>query len=226
MRRALSTGVMLALLSAAAPALTAAPSCPDTKLAPIVPTHALPPYPILSQRLGEQGATVLMVEIGPDGIPTATNISKSSGSLRLDDAAAAFVKDNWRWQAPTHNCKPLAAATNVTVNWALKGNSQAPPFIVITAADSDFPTGAKAQGAHGNTVVAAVIAPDGTVQLQLAVSSGFNDLDSAAFAKINAMKFAPASLNGTPTTSVLFFRIDWGPAAAMPGTSPPGGPPR
>jgi TonB family protein len=180
----------------------------------------VPPYPELSQKLGEQGVTTLMVDIGADGAPSATHVTKSSGSLRLDDAAAAFVKDNWRWQAPTRQCKPVAFATDVSVVWNLSGMPpQGPPFNLIAAADSDFPKGAKEEGAHGATMVGVLIAPDGTVNLDLASSSGFNDLDGAAFRKIGAMKFAPATANGRPAATVLFFRVDWGQEATPAATS-------
>ena len=155
-----------------------------------------------------------------DGIPAGTRVVKSSGSGRLDDAAASFVKENWRWQAPTRKCKPIASATNVSVAWDLTGRPPGMAFTVITAADSDFPKGAKAEGAHGNTGVVVIIAPDGTVSLQLAGSSGFNDLDGAAFDKVRAMKFSPATSNGKPVSTVLFFRIDWGTPASPPQEAP------
>jgi TonB family protein len=205
----------------ARPAVAAEPdSCPDTVLAPIMATHTIPPYPTMSQRLGEQGTTTLNVDIGADGIPTGTRVVKSSGSGRLDDAAAAFVKENWRWQAPTRKCKPIAFATNVSVAWSLNGRPPGFPVTVITAADSDFPKGAKAEGAHGSTAVAVMIAPDGTVDIQLAATSGFNDLDGAAFDKIKAMKFAPATSNGKPVRTILLFRIDWGAPASPPQAAP------
>ena len=211
----------LAALGAMSPAMAQAPSCPDTKAQPIMPTHMIPPYPALSQKLGEQGTTILMVDIGADGAPTAARVTKSSGSLRLDDAAATYVKDNWRWQSPTRQCRPVAFSTDVSIVWNLKGASpQGPPFTVIIAADSDFPKGAKEQGAHGSTVVAVIVGSDGNVNLSVANSSGFSDLDGAAFRKIGAMKFAPATVDGKPAPTVLFFRMDWGQPAAPAGKAP------
>lgn len=104
------------------PAAVAAPPPPPppTELKEIARTHTLPPYPALSQRMGEQGTTLLKVTIGIDGKVSAVSIVTSSGSTRLDDAAAQYVKDNWRWQPPTQLGKPVVATTQISVKWDLK----------------------------------------------------------------------------------------------------------
>jgi protein TonB len=96
------------------------PPPPPTELKAIEKTHSLPPYPALSQRMGEQGTTLLKVTIDITGKVTTAVIMTSSGSTRLDDAAAQYVKENWRWQPPTQAGKPVVATTEVSVKWDLK----------------------------------------------------------------------------------------------------------
>jgi periplasmic protein TonB len=109
----------------AAPVVKAAPPPPPppTLLKEITRTHTLPPYPALSQRLGEQGTTHLKVAIGTDGKVTDVQIVTSSGSARLDTAAAQWVKDHYTWQPPTQDGKPVAASALVDVVWDLKNAS-------------------------------------------------------------------------------------------------------
>jgi TonB family protein len=92
----------------------AALHCPQ----PILSTHARPPYPPLSMRLAEQGVTVLDVTIGDDGTVARDAIVTTSGSERLDQAAAEFVKANWRWQPPTPQCD--RRTVGVSVSWNIK----------------------------------------------------------------------------------------------------------
>ena len=101
----------------------AAASCdlpdPANKPVPIAETQVNPPYPPISKRLGEQGVTVVRVEIGADGAVLDDFVRRSSGSERLDAAAAKFVKENWRWRPPVSNCRPAAAVTDVLISWDL-----------------------------------------------------------------------------------------------------------
>lgn len=102
------------------PVVRAAPPPPPTDLRPIMRTHTLPPYPTISQRLGEQGTTTMEVAIAIEGNVTDCKVTKSSGSERLDQAACEFVKAHWRWQPPTQEGKPVAVNTSVAVKWDLR----------------------------------------------------------------------------------------------------------
>jgi len=105
----------------AAPVVAAPPPPPPpTELKAIEKTHSLPPYPALSQRMGEQGTTLLKVAIDNTGKVTECTVMTSSGSTRLDAAAVEYVKANWRWQPPTQAGKPVSATTEVSVKWDLK----------------------------------------------------------------------------------------------------------
>jgi len=98
----------------------APPPPPPTELKSIPRTHTLPPYPTISQRLGEQGTTLMQVAISTEGSVTDCKVTKSSGSERLDTAACDYVKSHWKWQPPTQLGKPVTANTGVEVKWDLK----------------------------------------------------------------------------------------------------------
>ncbi len=108
------------------PAAPPAPPAPPpahiapTKLTPIARTRTLPPYPTISQRLGEQGTVTVRVVIGVDGKVKESTLVKSSGSDRLDAAAVEHVKNVWRWQPPTQEGKNVEATTLVSVVFNLK----------------------------------------------------------------------------------------------------------
>jgi TonB family protein len=97
---------------------------PDAPLQPIVETHTLPPYPLLSQKLGEEGISILRVHISTDGVADDCVITSSSNSTLLDRRACEFVKSQWRWKPPLVQSKPQAAVTNVQVHWNLKQAQQ------------------------------------------------------------------------------------------------------
>jgi protein TonB len=80
----------------------------------------MPPYPDLSKRQGEQGTSSLKVSISIYGMVTDVSVVKSSGSNRLDQAAAEWVKANYRWQPPTQNGRPVAAITELDIAWDLR----------------------------------------------------------------------------------------------------------
>lgn len=103
--------------AAAPPAPPAPPPAPSTPAEPIERTRTKPPYPAISQRMGEQGVTEMMVIVGPQGAPTSIEITKSSGSKRLDDAAVAHVQARWRWVPATSGGQPVPARAPVRVVW-------------------------------------------------------------------------------------------------------------
>jgi protein TonB len=98
-------------------------SAPPSPPKEIARTHTLPPYPALSQRMGEQGTTALSCDIGVDGKPITCSVTRSSGSQRLDDAASSYVMDHYTWQPATRDGKPVPDKTQLNVVWDLKNAS-------------------------------------------------------------------------------------------------------
>ena len=78
-----------------------------------------PPYPPLSRRLNEQGKTVVRVFIGADGLPQRSEIFRSSGYERLDQAAITTVM-RWRFVPGKRDGVAEAMWFNVPINWLLE----------------------------------------------------------------------------------------------------------
>jgi periplasmic protein TonB len=102
------------------PAPPAPPPPAPTKLEAIMSTRVQkPPYPAISQRMGEQGTTEMIVTIDTSGSVTACQVIKTSGSKRLDDAACAHATARYKWKPPTQEGKPVEARTQINVVWSL-----------------------------------------------------------------------------------------------------------
>jgi protein TonB len=56
-----------------------------------------PYYPASARSAGLQGSLRLLVTVEPSGLPSAVNVSSSSGHSALDSAARDHVQRRWRW---------------------------------------------------------------------------------------------------------------------------------
>ena len=67
-----------------------------------------PEYPTMSRRLGEEGATILLLTLDADGRVTAASVDTGSGFERLDEAAVkeAMRPRLWKFIPGTINGKP------------------------------------------------------------------------------------------------------------------------
>jgi len=190
---------------------------PNMPLRPIIATHTQPPYPEMSVMTKEEGTTLLEVAIGADGVPTDTKVVTSSGSIRLDQAAQDFVKANWRWTAPTQNCKPMAVSTRISIAWSLHNASEAsvnaqlaPPTVVMDI--KDFPPEALARHEQGTVMVTIYVLTTGRIALaRVAQSSGFPDLDDKCVALAKTWRWGTASLDGHPVNTSLLALCQWKP---------------
>lgn len=82
--------------------------------------NAPPPYPAISQRLGESGRVVVRVLIGIDGRARQARIERSSGFDRLDRLALETARDRWRYLPGTREGVPEAMWFNVPINFVLR----------------------------------------------------------------------------------------------------------
>jgi len=84
-------------------------------------TERTPPvYPKQSLRLGEQGKTVLQVELTEQGLVGIVIIKMSSGFPRLDDAAVTAIK-SWRCTPAKRNGVAVRSVAVQPFNFTLKG---------------------------------------------------------------------------------------------------------
>ena len=109
------------VVAAARPAqMPAGPVTLSTELSVSCPEMARPPYPALSRRLGEEGKLTLQVELDESGRVTQTQIIKSSGYSRLDNAAVATVK-TWHCRPATRDGQPVRTVALQPFNFVIQG---------------------------------------------------------------------------------------------------------
>lgn len=76
------------------------------------------PYPLEAKRMGIQGTVVLNVVVSPQGKAEMINISTSSGSAILDEAAVAAVR-GWRFLPAHRGRQAVTEAVVVPVRFSL-----------------------------------------------------------------------------------------------------------
>lgn len=80
-----------------------------------------PAYPPLSRRMGEEGRVMLRVRVSAEGLPTAIELSESSGSARLDRAATDAVR-RWRFVPARLGDQAVSAWVLVPIVFKLEGS--------------------------------------------------------------------------------------------------------
>jgi len=104
---------------APAPAAPVAPSAPVQATSDPVPIgKPSAPYPVEALRNGESGTVLLRVTVGPDGVPNAIALAKSSRSRTLDRAAMSAVR-RWRFHPAMSNGQPVSATVQIPVSYNL-----------------------------------------------------------------------------------------------------------
>jgi len=106
----------------AAPEVATAPDIEQVtlpELAVACPDRSPPAYPVWSKRMREQGEVVLQVYLDISGKVVRTEINRTSGSTRLDEAALRAVQ-RWRCRPATIDGRRVPAgalqAINVVIN--------------------------------------------------------------------------------------------------------------
>lgn len=79
-----------------------------------------PEYPMAEACAGISGQTLLTVTVGADGRPSDVQLTRSSGSDALDQAAMKRLPD-WRFQPATRNGQPIAQTIQVPVTFKPPG---------------------------------------------------------------------------------------------------------
>jgi protein TonB len=75
-----------------------------------------PDYPRRALMRGEGGTALVIVHIGPDGVPTSTDLAQSSGSRDLDRAAQQAVR-RWRFEPATEGGRPTVGRVVVPIDF-------------------------------------------------------------------------------------------------------------
>ena len=108
-------------VSAAAPAQRAEPAQP-AQTQPIFDADYLnnpaPSYPPLAKRMKEQGVVYVRVHVSSEGLPDQIELKRSSGSMRLDEAALVTVK-KWRFGPARRGGEAVSAWVVVPIAFSL-----------------------------------------------------------------------------------------------------------
>jgi TonB family protein len=220
MRRSALAGIAVLPLLAAVPAKAAdAAFCNAPGMTQPMPltSHAPPPelYPPLSAMMGESGNTLVRYTVLASGIVGDASIERSSGSLRLDDAAVAFVKA-FRFKPAMLDGKPVDCSRQIVIRWSLEDSSPlsmaqigGTPFYPTL---EDFPPGAVDRHEDGTVIAMVLLGDKGTIETILPMlGSKFADLNSATVDYIRKQKIAGPTVNGVPVRAALVIRVVWSP---------------
>lgn len=105
-----------------APVISEAPAVVDQVSLPelaVACTNRSPPvYPAWSKRMREQGEVVLQVFLDTAGKVVRTEINRTSGSPRLDEAALQAVQ-RWRCRPATVDGRPVATVALQSINFVI-----------------------------------------------------------------------------------------------------------
>jgi TonB family protein len=231
MRRRLAAVALTALTLAVPPAMAEDYSaCRAPGVAPpqAANRHIAGDYPVLSAILGEQGVTTLGFVIKEDGTPASVTVVKSSGSLRLDDAAVEAVTKNWRYVAArSADGKPLACPWKAVVRWVLHGDSTRLPgefaAMEVRMRAEDYPPEARRRGEQGSVTVLVIQLEGMDERVALVMeSSGYADLDQAATRIVRErLKLTGAEFNGKPIPTMAMVIVVWSLESGNPPAEPP-----
>lgn len=106
---------------------TAQPNPPESLAVPVggtadlslaCPVRTAPVYPLTARKLGETGKVVLRVELDETGRLVASDVARSSGFARLDEAAQAAVK-SWRCQPAMRDGQALRVVSMESFDFRL-----------------------------------------------------------------------------------------------------------
>lgn len=86
------------------------------------PENCRDDYPFIARVLGQEGTTEVAFQVLADGTLSGVNVSKSSGSDRLDDAAVECVS-KWHYRPAIKDGRLVDTPLKVSVAWNLEEES-------------------------------------------------------------------------------------------------------
>ncbi|MDC7684632.1 TonB family protein [Asticcacaulis sp. BYS171W] len=85
-----------------------------------------PPYPAQAKARREEGTVVLRLQVRGDGSVGEVQIKQSSGSMRLDNAAATAIQ-RWRFKPAMQGGKPVDSWATVPITFGFKKRDRGGP---------------------------------------------------------------------------------------------------
>jgi TonB family protein len=181
-------------------------------------------YPALSKKRGEEGLSVIRIEVDADGVVRATQLVSTSGFARLDEASLdAFT--GAQMIPATINGEPVYTWANIPIAWNLAGHATYRPHKVddaeiqipiilksyrLKVGPNDYPSGSRAAHQEGDCTIRAQIDKGGTAtEASIGKSTGFATLDQACVQAIQQAPFIPAHQNGEAIGASAVINMSW-----------------
>jgi TonB family protein len=179
-------------------------------------------YPALSRKKGEEGLSVVRIEVDADGVVRATQLVFTSGFARLDAASlGAFA--GARMIPATIDGEPVNTWANIPIAWNLAGHGTYRPHKVndaeiqipiivknyrLKVGPNDYPSGATHR--EGDCTIRALIDKGGTtIEASVSKSTGFATLDQACVQAIQQAPFIPAHQDGEAIGATATINMNW-----------------
>jgi len=181
-------------------------------------------YPALSKKKGEEGLSVVRIEVDADGVVRATQLVSTSGFARLDEAALASFSGAQMIPA-TINGEPVSTWANIPVAWNLAGHGTYRPHKVndaeiqvpiilkgyrLKVGPNDYPSESRVTRQEGECTVRSLIDKSGAAtELSVIKSTGFATLDQACVQAIRQAPFMSAHEAGEAIGASAIINIRW-----------------
>lgn len=153
--------------------------------------------------------------IKPDGSISDVDVAKSSGFARLDGAAVDAASQRWHFEPVLMNGHAISCRYKVAVVWSLGFSPETAArygFAVVHPVASDYPPGSLARHEQGQTLIWALVSPQGKVlKVHATRSTGSADLDQAAADLVTSGKWPvrPATVSGKSVVTSVGFLVVW-----------------
>ncbi len=105
--------------AAVLPAITNGPPEAETTTAPTYKNATPPPYPAEMRASRIRGVVRVRIAVNPAGVPTAVQITASSGHHLFDTTATSWILRYWRFNPATRSGVPVASSINTRVEFIL-----------------------------------------------------------------------------------------------------------
>jgi TonB family protein len=181
-------------------------------------------YPAESRRKGEEGLSVVRIEVDADGIVRATQLVLTSGFGRLDEATLASFSGAQMIPA-TINGEAVSTWANIPVAWNLAGHGTYRPHRVndaeipipiilksyrLKVSPNDYPSESRATHQEGDCAIRTTVDKGGAAaEVSIVKSTGFATLDQACVQAVRQAPFVSAHETGEAIGTSATINIRW-----------------
>jgi TonB family protein len=181
-------------------------------------------YPALSRKRGEEGLSIVRIEVDADGAVRATQLVSSSGFVRLDEASLDAFSGAQMIPATIHG-EPVNTWANIPIAWNSAGHGNYRPHKVSDAeiripiilksyrlkvGPNDYPSESRAAHQEGDCTIDALIDKGGTVtEATVSKSAGSALLDQACVRAVQQAPFIAAHQDGEAIGASASISMSW-----------------